>query len=225
MVKIQAAQQKPNKGKSISKLIPVVLLVVVATVIILNQAGYITLPNLGNRNVYNIPQEATIGVPASYDFEELIPLLDPNYNGDRSMYTFYLGSGVGFPPMGLVLGINGVLSGTPTGRASKFQVCVKDVGGNSKCRIYYLNVNSADDNDGNGGDGGDDGNDGNDYTQPIKCPVTSVETSTPCHSWQDGIETDGIVVHDSCNCPSDTYYSGTTDVITPGGPWKICICR
>ena len=214
MVQIQPTQQKPNKGKLISKLIPAVLIVVVATVIILNQLGYITLPNLGNWNVYNIPQEATIGVPASYDFEELILLLDPNYNGDRSMYTFYLGSGVGFPPIGLILGIDGRLRGTPTGKGSKFQVCVKDVGGNSKCRTYYLNVNSADDND-----------DNDDDTQPIKCPPTSAETSTPCNSVQNGVAVSGIVVHDSCNCPSDTYYSGTTDVVTPGGPWKICICR
>src|ERR1035437_4301245 len=69
----------------------------------------------------------------------LIPLLPSESTGGP--YSFYLGSGVGFPPMGLKLDMNGVLKGTPTGTGdSKFQVCVKDVGGRSACRTYVMSV-------------------------------------------------------------------------------------
>lgn len=57
---------------------------------------------------------------------------------------------------------------------------------------------------------------------PGTCPTTS---NPPCHSMHDGVSTEGVVVHAECDCPPDTNYSGTTDVVTPGGPWKICNCR
>ena len=77
--------------------------------------------------------------PLKYDFApKLIPLLE---TGSSAPYSFYLGSGVGFPPMGLKLDINGVLKGTPTGTGtSRFQVCVKDVGGRSACKTYSMTV-------------------------------------------------------------------------------------
>jgi hypothetical protein len=79
------------------------------------------------------------GVLLKYDFApQLIPLLE---TGSSAPYSFYLGSGVGFPPMGLTLGIDGVLKGTPTGTGtSKFEVCVKDVGGRSACKTYSMTV-------------------------------------------------------------------------------------
>jgi hypothetical protein len=34
-----------------------------------------------------------------------------------------------------------------------------------------------------------------------------------------------VLVKDSiCNCPPETTYAGI-DNITPGGPWKICMCN
>jgi hypothetical protein len=56
------------------------------------------------------------------------------------------------------------------------------------------------------------------------CPATSAQTSTPCGTSGGGIGVSGVIVRDSCNCPSDTRFSGTKDVITPGGPYKICTC-
>lgn len=57
------------------------------------------------------------------------------------------------------------------------------------------------------------------------CPATSAQTSTPCRSTSGGVGVGGVIVRDSCNCPSDTFFSGTRDVITAGGPYKICTCR
>jgi hypothetical protein len=145
----QPIQPRPNPHKGLW--LPLGLFIGLFTIAVLNQTGYITLPhitlpNLGNLNGEEIPTEATIGAHYNYDFSpDLIPLLDPNYLGDRSGYTFYLGSGTGFPPMGLILGPDGILSGTPTGKGGNFEVCVKDVGGRSVCRKYHLNVNPASD--------------------------------------------------------------------------------
>jgi hypothetical protein len=58
-----------------------------------------------------------------------------------------------------------------------------------------------------------------------KCPATSAQTATPCHSVKGGVGVGSVIVHDYCACPSDTTYSGTTDVVTPGGPYKICTCK
>lgn len=61
---------------------------------------------------------------------------------------------------------------------------------------------------------------------PNSCPATSAQTSTPCGSAQGGgVVVSGVIVYDYCKCPSDTTYSGTTDVVTPGGPYKICTCN
>ena len=89
--------------------------------------------------------EAPVSKPYSHDFApELIPLLGPGGCTDPSICSFYLGSGVGFYPMGLTLSIDGVLSGTPkTAGNSNFQICVKDVGGRSACRTYTMDVQPA----------------------------------------------------------------------------------
>lgn len=56
------------------------------------------------------------------------------------------------------------------------------------------------------------------------CPATSAQTSTPCHSVSGGVGVSGVIVLDSCGCPSDTTFS-QMDNITAGGPYKICVCK
>lgn len=65
----------------------------------------------------------------------------------------------------------------------------------------------------------------NNKSGSITCPTTSAQTATPCRSTQGGVGVSGVIVHDSCKCPNDTTYSGTTDYVTPGGPYKICTCN
>jgi hypothetical protein len=218
MAKPQPAKPKLKPIRHAPKWIPLVILAGVVAVMALNYAGYIHLPHFGSSHVYEISQPATIGVPCSYDFfDELTPLLGPESSTDPAIYTFYLGSGVGFPPMGLILGIDGKLKGTPTGKGGNFEVCVKDAGGHSACRTYHLTVNPKNDNADN-------------ETPGYACPATSCGTGSCCGEageTTDGITpaTAGVLVRDFCECPSDTYYSGVTDTQAAGGPWKICNCK
>ena len=121
---------------------PILAGITVAVIAMSFYLGILKLPHFGGgSNVYEIEQQATIGVPYSASFaKSLIPLLGPE-SANSPSYTFYLGSG-GFPPIGLVLDINGVLSGIPTGKSSIFEVCVKDSVGKSACKTYHLEVNS-----------------------------------------------------------------------------------
>ena len=57
-----------------------------------------------------------------------------------------------------------------------------------------------------------------------KCPATSAQTSTPCHSVQGDVGVFGVIVPVSCPCPSDTTFS-QMDNITAGGPYRICVCK
>ncbi|MFH1588964.1 MAG: hypothetical protein ABIB43_00150 [archaeon] len=66
---------------------------------------------------------------------------------------------------------------------------------------------------------------------PKECPETSCDTGTCCHSseYDPLIETNvavyAVLTYDKCECPSGTTYEGDRDTITPGGPYKICICN
>lgn len=66
-------------------------------------------------------------------------------------YYFTLGTLGGFPPFGLILAPNGVLSGIPetVQNSVKFTVCAVDLGGNQSCREQELRVNEQDDDDEN----------------------------------------------------------------------------
>lgn len=72
---------------------------------------------------------------------------------------------------------------------------------------------------------------GQDFVNPpnarstLFCPYLSSQMATPCGSVNNGVGVSGVIVYDACDCPSDTTYSGTTDVVTPGGPYKICTCN
>ncbi|MFH1236312.1 MAG: putative Ig domain-containing protein, partial [Parcubacteria group bacterium] len=144
-------------------------------------------------------------------FSELISLLGSNNSIGTDIYTFYLGSGVGFPPMGLILGTDGVLKGTPTiAGTSKFEVCVKDVGGRSTCKTYSLAVNPA----------------GNTNVTTTNSNATNCPTKSnpPCGSVQNGVGVSAVIVPASCECPSDTIFA-QMDNTAPGGPYRICTCK
>jgi hypothetical protein len=211
-----------------------IIAVVSAAIILLGLylAGVFNLPfftsNFGFQNTKNLHvNEITIGVPYAMDFgpSSLIPLLPPESTGGP--YTFYLGSGVGFPPMGMILGIDGVLRGTPTTAGnSEFQVCVKDVGGRSACKTYQFTVNSG----------------ANKSVAPVKnttkqpaktCPATSCDTGGCCWSSIEdktggpgphpAVQNVAVMVEKSCGCPSDTTLS--PDQIGGSYPYKRCECN
>lgn len=101
------------------------------------------------------------GVPYRHDFsQELISLLGGG--SDPAIYSFYLGSGIGFPPMGLTFGTDGVLSGTPSGKGGTFQACVRDLNGNSACRTYTIDVEK----DGEGAQTDGQPSEGDDVSEP-----------------------------------------------------------
>lgn len=137
--------------------IPGVLIAGVATTMALNALGIIALPHISLPNlniieppkesVYTFPPSVTVGKYMEYDFSTaLINQLEPQGRETPEIYSFYLGPGFEGPPLGLSLNLfTGVLSGIPKERLtiatdSKFQVCVKDVGGKSSCRTYVMPV-------------------------------------------------------------------------------------
>ena len=194
----QTAKPKPSLLKS--PVIPLVIAGVIGTIAVLSQAGFITLPHLGGDLVYEIHPAAIIGVRCAYEFSELIPLLDPE--GSNRPYTFYLGSGVGFPPMGLILGVDGVLKGTPTGKGGTFQVCVKDVSGKSVCRTYHLAVNPKS------------------AETSTTAPSGGCVINPRCGEMAGSARIEGTFVSASCDCPTGTYLYQTLDDGT-----KYCACR
>ena len=62
--------------------------------------------------------------------------------GNGGPYHFELGTMGGFPPMGIILSPDGILSGTPTGTTSKFTICAVDTAGNSSCTPTSITVRS-----------------------------------------------------------------------------------
>ena len=64
-----------------------------------------------------------------------------NPSGGSYPYHFVLGSGVGFPPMGLTLNPNGLITGTPTSEGTyEFEVCAVDLGGNQDCDTASITI-------------------------------------------------------------------------------------
>jgi hypothetical protein len=96
--------------------------------------------------------EGTVGQPFSYSFckPDLIGNAAlcgtlaadaTNPSGGQPPYHFQLGSGVGFPPSGITLSLNGVLSGTPSiAGTSTFAVCATDLAGQSVCNTVTMTV-------------------------------------------------------------------------------------
>jgi hypothetical protein len=202
------SQPAPEKTSLLaSPVIPGAIAVVVFGLIIANMTGIITLPHVGDSCVYEITPPATIGHYRSIDFrDQLIPLLGPQEGIDPAIYTFYLGSNVGFPPMGLILGTDGILKGTPTGKGGTFQVCVRDEGGRSACRRYHLDVNEAEE------------------TTPATPALCPAELNPPC-SLDGTPPVRGGKVPESCRCPGGTRDSGFIDRNNPATPFRICVCN
>ncbi len=204
-----ARESQPAPGKKsllASPVIPAAIPTVVFGLIIANMAGFIALPHFGE-SVYEINPPATIGHYRSIDFrDQLIPLLGPQESTDPAIYTFYLGSNVGFPPMGLILGTDGILKGTPTGKGGIFQVCVRDEGGRTACRRYHLEVTEETPTA--------------TTVTPALCPT---ELNPPC-SLKGNPPVRGGKVPASCRCPAGTRDSGTIDMNNPATPFRICVC-
>ncbi len=95
--------------------------------------------------------DATIGVPYTYSFcdpeptnvNDLCGALQDSTSPSNGHfpYHFTLDSGTGFPPMGIILNPNGLMSGTPTtAGTSVFGVCAVDLDGLQKCANISLTV-------------------------------------------------------------------------------------
>jgi hypothetical protein len=98
------------------------------------------------------PPDGAVGGAYSYSFCQpqtngsmcgsLNGSTDPS--GGQPPYHFSLDSGTGFPPAGLTLAQNGVLSGTPSAVGiRKFGVCAIDQAGSQKCGTVTMTVNPA----------------------------------------------------------------------------------
>jgi len=181
----------------------------------LYMAGLITLPHLGRGLTFNLDPVVS-GQPISLNFAPaLMPYIDPSGKGENGPYTFFLDSGVGFPPMGLILGPDGVLRGTPTGLGSDFRVCVKDGSGKSACRNYYLDVNPPSESTGE--------------TDGTSADSTASSCSTKNPGCGNGANPnmpagpnnpiiDGTIVPSSCPCPDGTKFDADL------GTTKHCAC-
>lgn len=72
----------------------------------------------------------------------------PFVSGGLAPYYFTLGIAGGFPPMGLVLSPDGILSGTPSIKGEPtFEVCAVDLGANQSCKDVQVIVTDAGETD------------------------------------------------------------------------------
>ena len=109
---------------------------------------------------FNAPitlEPATIGEPYAFSFcQQEPPVDDPsdlcggsfdqsiNPAGGQRPYHFTLGTLGGFPPFGMLLNLNGLLTGIPTAEGTTvFTVCAVDLAGQQVCRETSLSVSSV----------------------------------------------------------------------------------
>ncbi len=108
-----------------------------------NDDNYTYVPELYFYEYGTLP-DATLGVPYRYSFcspepagaNDLCGSLNDNSNPSNGHYPYHftLDSGRGFPPMGLTLGLNGLLTGTPSAIGNNtFGVCAVDLDGKQAC--------------------------------------------------------------------------------------------
>lgn len=78
--------------------------------------------------------------PPATRASDLCPAASVNPTGGKPPYHFQLGSG-GFPPFGIALNLNGLLSGAPSAEGSRtFSVCAIDLAGSNACRTIAFTV-------------------------------------------------------------------------------------
>lgn len=141
-----------------------------------------------------LPQ-ATVGIAYSNTVISSISGGTPPYHYQSDTFAN------GAPPMGLIVDLNGNLTGTPSVAGTyTFGVCAVDMVGSSSCKTTSIIVS---------GSGG-----GCDTSWVARCGTTS-----------GGIQFLGQPHPKSCgNCPSGTY-DGGDDNVSAGGPYNICICN
>ncbi|MBI4992492.1 MAG: hypothetical protein HZB99_04750 [Candidatus Harrisonbacteria bacterium] len=95
-----------------------------------------------------IPSETVVTEPLNLTYYQLLTGEVGKYfsayysaTGGLPPYHFQLESGTGFPPIGIVLAPNGLLSGYPKSvGGSKFSVCVVDMTGVSVCGVTIMTI-------------------------------------------------------------------------------------
>jgi len=100
------------------------------------------------------PPQGTVGVSYLFSFCTPAPAsttalcgtfpVTSSPAGGQPPYHFQLETAGGFPPLGMSLNLNGLLTGTPTvSGPNSFGVCAVDLGGNSVCKTVSLFINPA----------------------------------------------------------------------------------
>lgn len=119
-----------------------ILLVIALLVAGCTAAAPVPAPSDGATITFTAPEElppAIVGAAYSFSFATAT-----SPSGGDPPYSFLLGSGIGFPPFGLTLDLNGRLAGTPTAAGTRtFEVCVKDLRGSQACETTLLTVAAA----------------------------------------------------------------------------------
>lgn len=134
-----------------------------------------------------------------------------NPSGGQSPYHFQLGSGVGFPPQGLSLRLNGILRGTPSIEGtSTFAVCAVDLAGASVCPVVQMVVTAA--------GGGIPGT----YDGTFTAPALSAVCPSVSGTWSGTITQSGntltILWYDSFN---QEYYTVRTTLVGNTATWSV----
>jgi len=86
--------------------------------------------------VVGVPYNASFCDPTPKNTNDLCGALEDasNPSGGHHPYHFTLGSGVGFQQFGLLVNLNGLITGTPTAAGARtFEVCAVDLDGNQAC--------------------------------------------------------------------------------------------
>jgi hypothetical protein len=148
----------------------------------------------------------TLNVPYRYSFchpepssaTALCGTFPPTTNpsGGQPPYHFQLGSGVGFPPFGLSLNLNGLLAGTPTAAGtSTFSVCAVDLWEANICRTVSLTINST----------------ARTYAGPFTGQTTVTSSFSSC-AWNNVIAGDITVKLSGSGTPADPFTGTATGV-------------
>lgn len=100
--------------------------------------------NVDGTGISFIPGAKPLAQVGSYYEFDFYPFV----SGGQAPYYFALGIAGGFPPMGLVLSPDGILSGTPSIKGEPtFVVCAVDLGANQSCKDVKVIVTDAGETD------------------------------------------------------------------------------